>query len=321
MSPETFDDLLRHITGALEQHPEECPGLLPHASCGRQPIPLDKQLLITIWYLASGTETLVSIGQRFGICEASCYRTRKRLLAFIAVYVMPKVIRFPSLAELPVKIEDFYRIKGLGNIVGAVDGTHITIKAPKNAQIPRYFFNRKGQMSVQTQLCVDANMHIIDVYAGWPGSVHDAKVFSASPLSHLINTLPDRNIIIGDAAYPCQHHLVTPFKGQHLTDEQEIFKTDLSSTRMVVERAIGLLKGRFRRLMHYLDMWELEDIVQCILGACVLHEVALGKDLEDHIEEYVNEGRVITNREDENRIGPGNGAGVRRRDELMRERR
>ena len=326
ISPTTFEELLTTIGNKLQDHPQLNQGMLPHASSGRQPIPLANQLLITIWYLSSGTETLVSIGQRFGICEASCHRVRRRMLKFIAIVLVPIYIHFPTGPEIAGKIEGFRQIKGFCNIVGAVDGTHIRIRPPGAHRIPRYYYNRKGFHSIQTQLCVDSKLHIVDVYCGWPGSTHDAKVYKASPLCHLIKNLPDNVIVIGDAAYPCSKHLVTPFKGA-LTDEQKIFNTAFSATRMPVERANGLLKGRFRRLMHYLDMWELEDIVQCILGACVLHEVALGTDPVHHLEEYERDGG-FSNREDDDAdiADDDNGVrdrheGNRRRDELMGEHR
>ena len=61
---------------------------------------------------------------------------------------------------------------------------------------------------------VDENYYFLDVFIGWPGSVHDACVFAHSPLYQKITEeklLPDKTIgingtdvpvyVIGDSAY------------------------------------------------------------------------------------------------------------------------
>ena len=114
-------------------------------------------------------------------------------------------------------------MRGIKNIIGAVDGTHIVIKPPKKHK--ECYYNRKGQYSLQTQLMFDGNLHILDVYTGWPGSVHDAKVFRNSPLYKLLTCdtgiVPDQAIVLGDAAYPSLIHLAVPFKGA-LTQRQQL---------------------------------------------------------------------------------------------------
>ena len=48
----------------------------------------------------------------------------------------------------------------------------------------------------------------------------------------------------------------------------------LSSLRQKVERAIGLLKGRWRKLL-FLDHLDLKFSVHPVISACVLHNVCL----------------------------------------------
>ena len=61
---------------------------------------------------------------------------------------------------------------------------------------------------------------------------------------------------------------------------------------MPAERGIGLLKGRFRRLMYYIDMKSITDIIECILSACALHEICLLSDSCQDIDEMIQEGRT-----------------------------
>ncbi|KAK4887063.1 hypothetical protein RN001_003334 [Aquatica leii] len=76
-------------------------------------------------------------------------------------------IKWPTPAEcvqIAARIENRCQLPG---VVGAIDGTHIVFKQAKNNAID--FYNRKGQHSM-------------------PGRLHDARVFSNSPLfNKLVN--------------------------------------------------------------------------------------------------------------------------------------
>lgn len=68
---------------------------------------------------------------------------------------------------------------------------------------------------------------------------------------------------------------MTPYKDNgHLTEQQKTYNHLHSSTRMVIERAFALLKGRFRRL-KYVDIDKVDDIPKIVIVACVLHNVSL----------------------------------------------
>ena len=57
--------------------------------------------------------------------------------------------------------------------------------------------------------------------------------------------------IIADKTYPLTTWLITPFKpnpGMRLTTDYVMFNTHHSKTRVVVERAFGILKERFQEL-------------------------------------------------------------------------
>ena len=72
--------------------------------------------------------------------------------------------------------------------------------------------------------------------------------------------------------------LMIPYRENgHLTARQTHFNTVLSSLRQVVERAIRLLKGRWRKLQH-MDHLNVELIVELIISACVLHNICLLHD-------------------------------------------
>lgn len=96
----------------------------------------------------------------------------------------------------------------------------------------------------------------IDVFAGWPGSSHDARVFRRSTIGQTILDYPEYLLppnchILGDGAYPLAKGVMVPYKDNgHLTLAQKNFNRILSSSRVVVEQAFGKLIGRFRKLKY-----------------------------------------------------------------------
>ena len=117
--------------------------------------------------------------------------------------------KIPEMSQAIRKMED---IAGFPNAVGAIDGSHISIKAPHINH--EDYFNRKQNYSINLQGVVDADGKFIDVSIGWPGSIHDARVLRLSTLyrraeNDVILTEPVRHIngvcvrplLIGDSAY------------------------------------------------------------------------------------------------------------------------
>ena len=63
--------------------------------------------------------------------------------------------------------------------VGEIDGTHTGIKAPQNISKIDYFC-RKWKYSVKTEVVVRANLMILDLASGYPGSLLDSRVLRIS---------------------------------------------------------------------------------------------------------------------------------------------
>ena len=69
---------------------------------------------------------------------------------------------------------------GLPQCAGAIDGSHITVVAPTECHTD--FFKKKGWHSIILQGMVGPTYKFWDINVGWPGSVHDARVFSRSSI-------------------------------------------------------------------------------------------------------------------------------------------
>ena len=83
-----------------------------------------------------------------------------------------------------------------------------------------------------------------DVVAKWPGSQHDATIFENSNVRTHLEGL-ENSWLLGDSGYPLRKYLITP-KLHPVTEAEVRFNTAHSRTRILVERAFGVLKSRFR---------------------------------------------------------------------------
>jgi hypothetical protein len=188
-------------------------------------------------------------------------------------------VQWPTGERAQAVVSGFKDMRGIDGVIGAIDGTHISISAPKKE--PADYINRKGFHSLNFQAVCDHTTCFTDIFAGYPGKVHDARVFKNSPLFESVSghggpfPFPDNTFIIGDGAYPLSPRVLTPFRDTgRLTVEQQKYNKLHSSTRMVIERSFGLVKGRFRRLKH-MDMKNTECIIKFVVGACVLHNMCV----------------------------------------------
>ena len=113
---------------------------------------------------------------------------------------------------------------------------------------------------------------------GYPGSIHDARILRDSALyiqaernilltepTDVIDGYKIRPLLIGEGAYPANIWLVKPFpKNLNLSQEQKKFNRFLSSARVAVERAFGILKARWRCLLNCLDH-KIENLLDVII--------------------------------------------------------
>ncbi|XP_018359987.1 PREDICTED: putative nuclease HARBI1 [Trachymyrmex cornetzi] len=246
MYPETFEVVLQLIGPGLRAI-----NTLP----GRKPVSAEKQLLVATWFMST-PDSYRSVSTKFGIGKATAFRALRRV-TYALHCIAPQFIQWPKGAVATKVMREFEQVCGFPNVIGAIDGTHIKIRAPK--EDPDSYINRKGFHSMNVQVVCESRGLFTHCYAGHVGSVHDARVFRNSPVADFLQLpetyFPDDSHIIGDAAYGIHPHVMVPFRDNgHLTNAQKNFNYCLSSTRMQIERAIGHLKVRFRILLDCLPL-------------------------------------------------------------------
>ena len=113
-----------------------------------------------------------------GISQPSISRALPRVVDAI-IQLATQYITFPYTAEEQVAVKrGFHRIAGLPNTIGAIDCTHVRIKAPSPDSFP--YLNRKQYHSINVQLIRDSNNHLLNVVSRFPGGAHDSYIFQNS---------------------------------------------------------------------------------------------------------------------------------------------
>ncbi|GLV40088.1 uncharacterized protein CBL_03764 [Carabus blaptoides fortunei] len=140
--------------------------------------------------------------------------------------------------------KEFRKKKGLENVIGAIDGSHIPIKRPKEHDVD--YVNRKGWHSIVLQGTVNEKKIFIDVSCGEPGSLHDARVLRKFALYAQATTIRNffrQYLLLGDSAYPSLPWLVPPFGDNgHLSQNQLVCYTSFALYMMIWVKILKKMK-------------------------------------------------------------------------------
>jgi len=216
-------------------------------------------------------------------------------------------------------MEKFRGKTNIPGIYGAIDGTHIAIRKPckygedyYNRRKATYTLNIQGSNPIylhklMVQALVDHRKRFLDVEIGWPGTVHDKRLFEVSWLSRnfeeVLGSLRiiDRVMtgddateeipafILGDSAYINSRHFVTTYTVGQCNDDASVRHLNfrLSRARYIVENAFALLKARFQMFEKPVRCAtdDLPFAIHLVTSAFVLHNFLI--DVNDEPEEGV----------------------------------
>jgi len=88
-----------------------CKELTVKGTGGREPITIEKQLLITLWYIGS-LDPIVRIADRFGVSESSVIMSRNRVITALLNNVKHRVTHWPYGPEVQDVVDKFSRRNG-----------------------------------------------------------------------------------------------------------------------------------------------------------------------------------------------------------------
>ncbi|KAL0544289.1 hypothetical protein IC582_019402 [Cucumis melo] len=184
------------------------------------------------------------------------------------------------------------------NCLDALDGTYIKVNVPAGDRPT--FRTRKGEIATNVLGVCDTKGDFVYVLAGWEGSAADSRILRDAISRENGLQVPKGYYYLCDAGYPNAEGFLAPYRGQryHLqewhgaanapTNAKEYFNMKHSSTRNVIERAFGVLKGRWA-ILRGKSYYPLQVQCRTILACALLHnlinrEMTYCDDVEDEDE-------------------------------------
>uniref|UniRef100_A0A8C3FDM6 Nuclease HARBI1 n=1 Tax=Chrysemys picta bellii TaxID=8478 RepID=A0A8C3FDM6_CHRPI len=141
----------------------------------RAALTVEKRVAIALWKLAT-PDSYRSVRNQFGVGKSTVGAAVIQVARAMKDLVISRVVTLGNVQA----IVDGFAAMGFPNCGEAIDGTHIPILEPEH-QATEYI-NRKGYFSMLLQALVDHKGRFTNINMGWPGKVHDARVFRHSGL-------------------------------------------------------------------------------------------------------------------------------------------
>ncbi|XP_021949503.1 protein ANTAGONIST OF LIKE HETEROCHROMATIN PROTEIN 1-like [Folsomia candida] len=141
----------------------------------KKQIPIEKQLAIALYkFGTNGTASGVgNVAALFGVGDGGT------VMMSALLHLKNDWIKWPSQEDRKV-IENSMEAE-LPKCIGYIDGSHINLEESPNTD-PESYFDRKQNYFIQLQAVCDNSRKIINIFVGYPGSTHDARVFSNSKI-------------------------------------------------------------------------------------------------------------------------------------------
>lgn len=134
---------------------------------------------------------------------------------------------------------------------GFIDGTARPIARPiRNQRI--MFSGHKRVHCLKFQSVVAPNGLIAHMFGPIEGRRHDAFMLGVSGLTDKLSRFQtptgEPYVVYGDPAYGLTRNIIGPFRGAHITDDEQAFNTEMSKVRTCVEWGFGKICQNFAYL-------------------------------------------------------------------------
>jgi len=163
---------------------------------------------------------------------------------------------FPSSVDGQSKVAvDFVNLLGclFKKVTGVLDGTLIPTRT-RPARMKESYTCLKCFYALSLLAISDSRKRFLWTRSGFPGSIGDNRAFKESRLygEHKFGTpvLHAGFSLLADGGFSLETWLLKPYPRDQLNEKRRYFNYVLSSTRVIVENAFGVLKGRWRVLHH-----------------------------------------------------------------------
>ena len=193
--------------------------VMSHVRTGKGPILTEIALHCLLRWLAGGSHLDIRISA--GISIASFYTCIHRCIDAVLT-CNQLAINFPkSMNEIEASAQEFQKISSGGIVdgcVACVDGMLLPIRTPSSNEtgnVMAYYSGHYAEYGINIQAACDSFCRFVYVSVAAPGRSSDVVAYRKISLSQIIEDLPLGKYVIGNNAYVCSEHLLTPFAGEH----------------------------------------------------------------------------------------------------------
>ena len=226
MSMERFDDLL-HRVGPL----------ITHAKTHSVPVSAAERLSLTLRILASGNSQ-ESDADSYRLGKATVNKAFHETCIAIWEALKDDFVPSPSQEEWTQIAADFWLYWNFPLCLGAIDGKHVTIKAPPLSGSD--FFNYKKCFSIVLMAVVDARYKFSIIDVGAYGRECDSGIYGRTDFGRRLQSgtlgIPDQAVLpgsqescpcvfVGDEAFPLQTHMMRPYPGKSVSTKKNHLKS------------------------------------------------------------------------------------------------
>lgn len=250
-------------------------------SRGRKPQkPVADQLKVALHRFChdGSLSSLNAVGRQLGVSVGSVVRYTRRCASALCS-LKKDVVRWTTTEQEKSRIKRHLGKGRFSDAIGAVDGTMIPIfRAPTLSRDT--FATRKSNFAMGATGVADHRSMFTFFYTGYVGTKHDSSAYKDTPLyKKKEDYFSGGEYLLADAAYALTPTVIAAYKGRHQPPPRQQFNKALSSSRVKIEHAFGLLKGRWASLRHlrmdHDTTSDMRRIVQHIHACVVIHNILL----------------------------------------------
>ncbi|XP_049301863.1 uncharacterized protein LOC125775375 [Bactrocera dorsalis] len=257
------------------------------ASSGKQ-FPVAMQLAIVLYRLGCNGEgaSVAKIASFFGIGDGGTIQRVTELVFQAILKIKQRFLFWPDAKERQSIVRNtFFE---LPHCIGYVDGTEIKL-AEKPSDDPESYFSRKHVYSLKVQAVCEYKLRIRHMVLGYPGSVHDSRIYNNCELAlKPSNHLSGDEWIAADSAYKLTNTVITPFRTNSndcTLQQRNEFNNTHSKYRVRIENCFGILKERFNSLkelkIQIKDDASVRLACRWVLVCAILHNIIIEQENGD----------------------------------------
>ncbi|XP_054599280.1 uncharacterized protein [Nothobranchius furzeri] len=238
---------------------------------GLPPVPVTKKVLMFLWYMAN-QNSFREMSDKFDVFQSAAHQIIVDVLKILCT-LASNFVSWPNACEKATSALAFQQLCGIPGVISAIDGCHIRVQKLPVQGVD--YKKRKSFFFVLLQGIVDDRGRFVDICAGPPGRVHDARMLRASPFCESWQEKMVGYSLLGDSAHIERDFpfVVTPqCDNGTLTCEEQLKNNKISCGRVVVEQVFGRIKCMWRRLRD-LQNTNIKTVEMIIMAACFLHMI------------------------------------------------